>query len=220
MACATGRSFWAILGRNAEADENATEAVAIQQSLGHHEEELASKVSLVRVVLAQGNLHRADLLLTSCESLSQAYDTEGYLPIIRAWRSRLLMTCGEREAALAQLEQAEGTGRSWPHQRLRQLLNTARAWSMVGRPETAAELADAALQLADSCGYRYYAMRARQVLTEVLTSEAATSRHRRVAEALARSLAASLSHEDAAGFLARQGLQPQPHTRHRLRTRS
>lgn len=208
------------LGRHAEADENATEAVVIQQSLGHHEEELASKVSLVRVVLAQGNIHRADRLLESCLSLTAAYDTEGYLPIIQAWRSRLMMTCGERAAAIAQLEQTEGTGRSWPHQRLRQLLNTARSWSLVGRKETAAELADAALRLADSCGYRYYAMSARQVLTESLTDEAAISRHKRVAEALARSLAASLSHEDAAGFLSRQGLQPQPLTRRRLRTRS
>jgi serine/threonine protein kinase/tetratricopeptide (TPR) repeat protein len=208
------------LGRHAEADENATEAVAIQQRLGHQEEELASKVALVRVVLGQGNLHRADTLLQSCLSLAQEYDTEGYLPIIRAWRSRLLMTCGQRRAAIAELEQAEGTGRSWPHQRLRQLLNTARAWALVGRMETAAELADAALRQADSCGYRYYAMRARQILMESLTNEAAISRHRRVAEALARSLAASLSHEDAAGFLARQGLQPTPHTRRRLRTRS
>lgn len=208
------------LGRHAEADENATEAVAIQQSLGHQEEELASKVALVRVVLGQGNLHRADALLESCLTLAQEFDTEGYMPIIRAWRSRLLITCGQRDAAIAELEQAEGTGRSWPHQRLRQLLNTARAWGLVGRVETAAELADTALRLADSCGYRYYAMRARQILTEVLPNEAAVSRHRRVAEALARSLAASLSQEDGASFLSRQGLQPLPHTRRRLRTRS
>lgn len=208
------------LGRHAEADENATEAVAIQQRLGHQEEELASKVALVRVVLGQGNLHRADALLESCLTLAKEYDTEGYMPIIRAWRSRLMITCGRRDAAIAELEHAEGTGRSWPHMRLRQLLNTARAWALVGRMETAAELADTALRQADSCGYRYYAMRARQILTEALPSEAAVSRHRRVAEALARSLAASLSHEDGASFLARQGLEPLPHTRRRLRTRS
>ena len=63
-------------------------------------------------------------------------------------------------------------------------------------------------------------MRARQILAQAQPNEAAVSRHKRVAEALARSLAASLSHEDATGFLARQGLEPLPHTRRRLRTRS
>jgi len=69
-------------------------------------------------------------------------------------------------------------------------------------------LAEEALRLADACGYRHYAMRARQLIIECTDDEAAIARHRRVAEALTRSLAANLSREDAASFLAMHGIKP------------
>ena len=61
-----------------------------------------------------------------------------------------------------------------------------------------------AVRLADSCGYRYYAMRARQLATHTATDEAALARHARVARALARSLAGNLAPEDSRAFMARQ----------------
>jgi tetratricopeptide (TPR) repeat protein len=210
------------LGRWAEAEENATEAMRLQQQLGNRDEELASTVALTRVVMARGDTEQASALLERCLELAGDFDTEGYLPVVRAWRSQILASSGDQAAALAELE-AAGEGHSWPHQRLRQQLNAARAWRLVGERQRAAALADEALRLAETCGYRYYAMRARQILVEVNDSDddnAASSRHRRIAEALARSLAAALPAEDATSFLTQQGLEARTHQRRRLRTRS
>ena len=63
-------------------------------------------------------------------------------------------------------------------------------------------------------------MRARQILAQVHENENAVSRHRRVAEALARSLAAGLPVEDAETFLRQQGLEPSAQKRRRLSTSS
>jgi len=208
------------LGRWVEAEENASEAMKLQQRLGNRDEELASTVALTRVVMARGDTARAQVLLERCLELADDFDTEGYLPVVRAWRSQLFASDGQQAAALAELAAAEGEGHNWPHQRLRQLLNTARAWRLVGQRSRAAAIADEALRLAETCGYRYYAMRARQILVNVHENEAANSRHRRIAEALARSLAAALPAEDAASFLSQQGLEARTHQRRRLRTRS
>ncbi|MEL6348857.1 MAG: tetratricopeptide repeat protein, partial [Myxococcota bacterium] len=208
------------LGRWAEAEENAREAIRIQQKLGSQDEELASSVALARVVLGRGDDNRAPALLDNSLKLAEQHDTEGYLPVIRAWRSQLMAAAGDKDAAIEELNAAAGAGHNWPHQKLRQLLNAARAWKMVDAPETAIELAESALRLAETCGYRYYAMRARQLLADTLEKEASVSRHQRVAEALARSLAANLPAEDGAAFLLQQGLQPQTLHRRRLRTRT
>ena len=208
------------LGRWAEAEENASEAVKLQQLLGNRDEELASTVALTRVIMARGDTARAHSLLDRCLELADGYDTEGFLPVVWSWRSQLRASDGDKEGALEDLAAAERSGHNWPHQRLRQQLNTARAWRLVGQRQRAASIAEEALRLAETCGYRYYAMRARQILVNVHENDAANSRHRRIAEALARSLAAALSPEDAASFLSQQGLKARPHQRRRLRTRS
>ena len=97
------------------------------------------------------------------------------------------------------------TGQAWPHQEVRRLLNVARVRQMLGDEAEAVEPADQALRIADSCGYRYYAMRARKLLSRVLTDEAMVARHERVTTALARSLAANLGKEDSESFLRHQG---------------
>lgn len=208
------------LGRWAEAEENAAGAVRLQQRLGNRDEELASTVALTRVVMARDDTARAAVLLDRCLELAGDFDTEGFLPVVRAWRSQLKASEGDLEGALAELAAAEGEGHNWPHQRLRQQLNAARAWRLVGQRPRAAAIAEEALRLAETCGYRYYAMRARQILVNVHDNDAANSRHRRIAEALARSLAAALLPEDATSFLAQQGLEARTHQRRRLRTRS
>jgi len=140
--------------------------------------------------------------------------------VVRAWRAQLQAEGGDMVAAREELQAAAQGGHNWPHQRLRQQLNAARAWRRVGDREQAIAVAEDALRLAETCGYRYYAMRARQLLADAIENEVIVSRHRRVAEALARSLAANLTPEDASTFLAQQGLEPVLHQRHRLRTRS
>ena len=70
-------------------------------------------------------------------------------------------------------------------------------------------LAEEALRLADSCGYRHYAMRARRLIMHCTEDEVIISRHQRVAEALTRSLAANLSREDSLAFMSIHGVKPQ-----------
>ena len=62
----------------------------------------------------------------------------------------------------------------------------------------------------DSAGFRLYAMRARQIAARAGTDEISAGRHARVADALARSLAAGLAREDAEIFLDAQGVKRRP----------
>lgn len=75
-------------------------------------------------------------------------------------------------------------------------------------PQEALQLAEEALRLADSSGYRHYAMRARKLITQCTSDEVVIARHQRVAEALTRSLAANLSREDAGAFMKMHGVKP------------
>ena len=91
---------------------------------------------------------------------------------------------------------------------MRTNLNLARAYMLLEMSDKAMSLAEEALRIADSCGYRHYAMRARRVIIGATEDEAIVARHQRVAHALARSLAANLSREDAAAFLEMHGIPP------------
>ena len=135
------------------------------------------------------------------------YDPEGFAPSIHAWRGRIMALQGDMDGACAAVELAnQQTGRTWPHQKVRVNLNLARSYLLLDAPKEALALAEEALRISDSCGYRHYAMRARRVIMRAATDEAVIARHRRVADALARSLAANLSREDAAAFLDMHGV--------------
>jgi len=95
-------------------------------------------------------------------------------------------------------------GRQWPHQAVRVQLNLARGYEDLGDLVRATALAEQALRLADASGYRLYAMRARLIAARSAADANVRARHQRVGDALARSLAANLPREDAAGFMARQ----------------
>ena len=57
------------------------------------------------------------------------------------------------------------------------------------------------MRRAEACGFRFYALKAHALAATLSDDEAAVSRHRRVSDALARSLAANLPREDADRFL-------------------
>lgn len=207
------------LGHWAEAEENAVAAMKLQQALGNRDEELASTVALTRIIMAVGQHERAWALLDRCLELTGDFDTERYLPVVHAWRAQLHAQAGDLQVAKTALENAAESDQGWPHMRLRQLLNMARAWRMVEEPEQSKILANEALQLAEACGYRYYTMRARQTLLSLQDDGEDNARHQRIAEAQARALAAALAPEDAAAFLNQQGLEVRVHQRRRLKTR-
>jgi len=195
------------LGRLAEARENAEESLRIQLELGNEEEALTARVSLLRALLSAKQIDEAQPVLDATISMLDHYDAEGYGQVVHVWQARVHALQGEIEEAEAMLTKAsELAGRRWPHQQVRTLLNSARIHRLLERPEKSAELATQALEIADEAGFRYYAMRARQILIHTLDDEEVRARHIRVARSLARSLSANLTREDAASFLARQSI--------------
>ncbi|MCK6505595.1 tetratricopeptide repeat protein [Myxococcota bacterium] len=194
------------LGHLADARENAAEAARMQRELGNPEEELAAHVMTVRAALFGRDLDGAEAGLAACLPLLAEHDTEGFGPVVHAWRAQVLAARGQVEAARVALDASLGApGRPWPHQRARVLLNTARACEALGETERATALAEEALRLADTSGYRMYVMRARLLAARNASDEAARARHLRVGEALARSLAANLPREDTASFVTEPG---------------
>jgi len=197
------------IGRYTEAAENAQESLRIHRDMNNKEEELSSMIVSCRCGLAQGSLEEIKPLLDACLELIEDYDTEGFAPVIHAWRAQIAALEGrmnEAHKAVA-MSLAEG-GRTWPHQKVRANLNLARAYLLMNVPDEAATLAEEALRISDGCGYRHYAMRARLVIMQASEDEPAVARHQRVSQALARSLAANLSREDASAFLEVHGIAP------------
>jgi len=197
------------IGQLQAAEESATEALRIVESLGDEHTRFETLVVLVRVALAKRELGTAAHLLDVALPLGAASDTEGFVPLLHAWRAWLRASRGEADSAREDLARAEErVERVWPHQRVRLLLNIARVHEALGENLRARDRAEAALRLADSNGFRYYAMRGRQILARVSREEAVVARNARVADALARSLAANLPEDEAREFLEIQNRSP------------
>jgi tetratricopeptide (TPR) repeat protein len=197
------------IGRFTEALENAQQSLRIHQEMGNQEEQLSSLIVSARCGLAQGAYEAVMPMLESCLALLEDYDTEGFAPIVHAWRARVMAVRGDMDGACTAVEFAtQQAGRAWPHQKVRANLNIARSYLLLDARTEALALAEEALRISDSCGYRHYAMRARRVIMRASSDEAVIARHRRVADALARSLAANLSRDDATAFLEMHGVSP------------
>jgi tetratricopeptide (TPR) repeat protein len=159
--------------------------------------------------MAQGIFSVVEPMLETAISLLDRYDTEGFAPVVHAWRARMLAHQGRMSEACDAVEMANQVEtRPWPGQRARTNLNLARTYRLLDANEEALALAEEALRLSDASGYRHYAMRARQLIIECTEDEVIIARHQRVAEALARSLAGNLSREDAQAFLSIHGVRP------------
>jgi hypothetical protein len=82
----------------------------------------------------------------------------------------------------------------------------AHAFAALGDHAEATRRAEAAVRRADACGYRGYALQGHALAAAWSQDEAAVARHRRVADALAKSLAANLPAADVERFLSQLGL--------------
>jgi len=197
------------IGRYSEAMENALASLKIHQDMEIREDELASLVVACRAGLAQGATDEVEPMLEAATELLDDYDTEGFAPVVHAWRARVYAMQDRMREACDAIELAtQVESRPWPAQRARANLNLARSYRLLDANAEALSLSEEALRLSDASGYRHYAMRARRLIIDCSTDEVIIARHRRVAEALARSLAANLSREDAAAFLALHGVKP------------
>ncbi|MEC8381385.1 MAG: protein kinase, partial [Myxococcota bacterium] len=192
------------LGRFVEADETASFAVQILQDLDHKTEEFATMVNLLRALMPTGHLPRIKELVDSLLDSAESYDIEGYAPIIQIWKARLLWTTGYYNEAEELLNSLNDTPLpNLKHQAIRFYLNIGRAWLLFKSHEQAYAVASKALTMSDDSGYRFYAMRARQILARCSTDKEEANRHSRIALALLRSLSANLGEEYRKSFLER-----------------
>ena len=196
------------IGRLLDAVDNAQEALRICREIGSAEDILSTLIVLLRTRLVRGDGAEVLTLLDEALEMVDIADAEGFQPILHVWRARFHAQSGDLDEAHAALVDAhKSPGRQWPQQRCRLQLNLARAHEALEAPRKALEAAEAGLRLADACGFRYYAMRARQVLARLQPDDAARARHVRVASALARSIAVGLNREDLHLFLDHQGVK-------------
>ncbi len=196
------------IGRLVDAVDNATEALRVCRDIGSAEDTLSALIVLIRCRLVVGEGTDVLPLLDEALEMVDIADAEGFQPILHVWKARFLAQSGHMSAARdAIVDALKAPSRQWPQQRCRLQLNLARAHEALGESRKALEAAENGLRLADACGFRYYALRSRQVLARIQPEEAAKARHVRVASALARSLAVGLSREDLARFLEHQGVK-------------
>ncbi|MFM2247399.1 MAG: hypothetical protein RL071_3473 [Pseudomonadota bacterium] len=196
------------LGRWPEAVDSAREALRVAAQLGNEDDELSVLVMLLRAEIGGGRLQLGDPELDRALELATRADSEGWSPILHAWEARLAAAAGERRHAEQAIVAAQrAPGRRWPHQQVRLMVNLARAHEALGHLDQCLAQANAAQRLADAHGYRYYSLRAHQLLARCEPDEATQHRHGKVADALARSLAANLQREDTEVFLEAQGLR-------------
>lgn len=198
--------YRALILSDLERGEAATEASeeGLRLTLQHGDPSDAWFARAVRIRTAWAARDRARVIaeLDACDALPPGSDAETFLPLLLAWRARML-EAGEQARARALLaEAAEWSGKLWPYQECRLDLVLSRGYAQIGEVAEANRRAEAAIRRADACGFRLYALRGHWLALQG-SDEAAASRHRRIAEGLARSLAASLSREDSERFLSR-----------------
>ena len=196
------------IGRLLDALDNAEEALRICREIGSAEDTLATLIVLLRTRLVRGDGAEMLPMLEEALAMVEVADAEGFQPILHVWRARFHAQSGDFvEARNALVDAHNAPSRQWPQQRCRLQINLARAYEALDQSRKALEAAENGLRIADACGFRYYAIRARQILARLQPDDAARARHVRVASALARSIAVGLSREDLQRFLDHQGVK-------------
>jgi hypothetical protein len=189
------------LGRYRQGIEEGREALRIVRELDQKEDQVGTLVVLLRAAWALHDYEELQRGLDEAVELLR-YDPEGFAPIVYAWRARLAAEQGHAARAQDELERAlDAGGAKWPYQECRLDLVLARTYVAMGNIPEATRRAESAIRRADACGFRLYALKGHGLAALHSPDEAAVARHRRVADALARSLAANLSREDAERFL-------------------
>ncbi|MSP56041.1 MAG: tetratricopeptide repeat protein [Myxococcales bacterium] len=196
------------LARYDEALVEANGALEIARALDHKDEEVVIQVAMIRAGWALGDLGLVRGCLSSLEPLLPRHDTEGFAPIVLSWSARLAAHEGDRESARRLLQAAlDHPGTRWSYQECRLDLSLAHVYAELGDRAEATRRGESAIRRADAAGFRYYSLKGHCIAAGHSADEAAVARHRRVADALARSLAANLSREDGERFLDAEWLK-------------
>jgi tetratricopeptide (TPR) repeat protein len=199
--------LWGDLGRGREALDEVAESTRLLAQTEERSEILVNHVIAARSGWAVGDFAAVAAALEEAAPLVERHDDEGFAPILQAWTARLDARAGRRERARERLEavQADATAR-WPYQECRLDLALARAWEALGEPAESVRRAESAIRRADAAGFRLYALKGHALAAVYAADEPAAARHRRVADALSKSLAANLAQADAERFLAQDWL--------------
>ncbi len=192
----------AALHRDEEAIQNAREALRIVRQLGTAEDEVLVLATLTRVDLLRNAPKTALDWISALLPLLTSYDSEGVAPQVYAMHAQALAQLGRLPEAEKAFEMSQHGDRQWPHIQVRTDIAKAVAARLLHKPDEAKTLLQRALSVAEPNGYRYYQLLAHHELTLVVSDDATRARHSRVAAALARSLAANLSREEAKRFLS------------------
>ena len=190
------------MGRQTDARTNATEALRLVRSLGNADDEVVALATTIRVELEVGNSEAALARFTELSPLLEEHDSEGIAPQVHAWQALALAQLDRADEAREVLSRSDET-RQWPNLRVRIHIARGRAWLALGAHAEAAEVLLSALEVAEGSGYRFFQLMAHHLLVQCIDDPVALQRHQRVADSLARSLAASLPTDDAERFLSR-----------------
>lgn len=191
------------VGRAAEAVAEGEEGVDVAYRLRNPGAVLLGLAPLVRALWAVDDREALGERIAEAEELLPRADDEGMAPVVLAWRARLAAVEGDEGRARGAVAAAMAhPGPRWPHQECRAELSLAHAFAAIGDRVEATRRAETAVRRADACGYRGYALESHALAAGWSEDEANVARHRRVAEALAKSLAANLPAADAERFLS------------------
>ena len=194
------------LGRYTEAQEQAQSALELNRTQHNQQEYLASLVVWLRCHFSSGNWHQVDDTLEEALKLLPSYDSEGYSPIVLSWKARMVMHLHQDTTTARFLLRTTLPTRSTKivNSRSSLFIKYCSSWKAVNGIKLSIQFAEKALAIANQCGYRYYAMRSRQLLSTIVSDPTQQKRHANIAQSLTRSLASSLSKSDADSFLSPQ----------------
>lgn len=191
------------LGRHDQGRAEALEALALSRDSGDGGELFTALLPLARVAVTEGDNESLEEHAREALGLAAEHDHEGWAAVLHAWLARAQAEAGHAHEARAEIAHAlDALGPRWPYQEVRLDLALARVHLALGEGAEAYRRADAALRRADACGYRLHVLEGHQIAAGCTADEAAAARHRRVADALGRALAANLAPADAERFLA------------------
>ncbi len=190
------------LGQLLSGKNDLLEALELARELGSSEDEAQIVLALARVELLQGDADGAATWLSTARELLAKHDPEGIDALAAARQAQALVLRGEVEAGSRALADAPSAPRQWPHVLVRTEIERGRALELLGRHDDGRVVVEAALKAAQANGYRLFQLVAHDLLGRLCEGDERT-RHQMYARSFARSLAASLSAQEAEKFLDR-----------------
>jgi len=198
------------IGRLEDGQRCATEALTIAEHIGAVEEEAGALATLAAILLAMDLPRFALPRIERLRALLDKVDHEGSQAFAISLHARALAAIDDDEGARRALDDLDEHGAPFPHVHVRMALAAGKAWLALGEYDAATQRLQEALEVAQSHGYRYYALVAHHALVGALRDKGERTEHAQAAKRLARVLAQGLTREDAKVFRGRGWGMPLP----------